>query len=146
LLVFSLREHWFALPVNLVNKVVMLNNLYKMAPDLTTGLAFYQGTEIAVLDTYQRIFGQPFSSGSNGAEGAIAQPTYLLIVQNLQGEPIGLPLESQPSLRRIPESAFSPLPSTFLTEGHIRCATALILPTQNEPPIFLLNLVQLLQP
>ena len=71
---------------------------------------------------------------------------YLLIVQNQNGEPIGIPLNSQPLLRRVPLSAFRPLPAAYLAEGAIRCVSALVVPAETEPPLFLLNLDQLLQP
>jgi purine-binding chemotaxis protein CheW len=144
-LVFALRQHQFALPAQVVNKVVVLNNFYRSIPNSTAGFTLYQGEEIPVIDLQQRIFGQPADAATPLEVEAIAQPAYLVVVQNLQNELVGLPLDLQPRLRRIPESAFSPLSSTFLAEGHFRCTTALIMPTQDEPPIFLLNLSQLLQ-
>ncbi|NJR61659.1 MAG: hypothetical protein HC769_24185 [Cyanobacteria bacterium CRU_2_1] len=69
----------------------------------------------------------------------------MLIVQNPQGELIGIPLDSAPSLRRVPRSAFAPLPPTYLTEGGVRCVSALIVLNPKEAPLFLLNLDQLLQ-
>jgi purine-binding chemotaxis protein CheW len=144
-LVFVLGQHQFALPARTVNKVVVLNNFYRSIPDSIAGLALYQGEEIPVIDLQQRIFGRPASTDMAVEEAAIAQPTYLVIVQNLQNELVGLPLDAQPKLRRFVESAFSPLSNTFLAEGHLRCATSLIVPAPEEPPIFLLNLSQLLQ-
>ncbi|NJR64546.1 MAG: hypothetical protein HC772_03205 [Leptolyngbyaceae cyanobacterium CRU_2_3] len=72
-------------------------------------------------------------------------PTYLLVVRDAQGEPIGIPLESQPTLRNALISAFKPLPAAYLAEGKIRCISALVVPTGSAPALLLLNLDQLLQ-
>jgi len=137
LLVFSLQSAWFALPVKFVSKVIALDALQEDTLESATGLILYQSREIPILDLRQRLFGRAMET---------LRSPYLAIVPNLQGDMVGLPLESQPALRRIPESAFSALSATYQSEGNIRCASALIIPSQEEPPIFLLNLHQVLQP
>ena len=87
------------------------------------------------------------------------RPAYLLILQpehiEVNSEAIGIPLNSPPSLQRVPLTAFRPLPPTYLAEGSIRCVSALIVSKTAseieaslppEPPLFLLNLDLLLQP
>ena len=88
------------------------------------------------------------------------RPAYLLILQldhvDVNPEAIGIPLNSPPSLQRVPLTAFRPLPPTYLAAGSIRCVSALIvsktaseidtLERSPEPPLFLLNLDLLLQP
>lgn len=70
---------------------------------------------------------------------------YLLIVQNRSGKIVGLPIDSPPSLQRIPESAFKPLTPDYIVEGNIRCVSALVIQENNQPPLFLLNPDQLIQ-
>jgi chemotaxis signal transduction protein len=70
---------------------------------------------------------------------------YLMIIEDMQGASIGIPLHSPPMLRRVPKSAFSPVPAIYLVEGNIQCISALITVSESEPPLFLLNLDQLLQ-
>lgn len=70
---------------------------------------------------------------------------FLLLVQTATGATIGFPLDAQPMLRRVPESAFTPLSATYLAEGQLRCVKCLIVSAPEQPPIFLLNLDQLLQ-
>lgn len=70
---------------------------------------------------------------------------YLLIVQSRAGKIVGLPIDSPPSLQRVPESAFKPLTSDYMAEGNIRCVSALVLLNNDEPPLFLLNPDQLVQ-
>ncbi len=84
-----------------------------------------------------------------------APPAYLLILQTVSETPIGITLSAPPSLRRVPLSAFKPLPPAYLAAGSIRCVSALIAIERTssieedlpqKPPLFLLNLDLLLQP
>ncbi|MEB3356502.1 MAG: hypothetical protein VKK04_07225 [Synechococcales bacterium] len=68
---------------------------------------------------------------------------YLLVVQNRQGELVGIPLPSQPVLRRVPESAFAPLPAAYSSGGNLRCVSAIAVLGDDQPSLFLLNLSQL---
>jgi chemotaxis signal transduction protein len=162
LIVFSIQQEWFTLPIQAAEKVILLDQVYG-SPD-GQGLRFthYQDQEILVIDARQRIFGnQPpklanqsldaQASGSNlqlsastPAPNVAVSPSYLLIVRDAQGELMGLPLESQPTLRHAPISAFKPLPPAYLANGKIRCISALVVSTRAEPPLFLINLDQLL--
>lgn len=64
---------------------------------------------------------------------------YLLIVQNRTGNILGLPIEEPPALLRVHDEAFRPLTSNYLNQGNIQCISALIVPSSEEPPLFLLN-------
>ena len=68
---------------------------------------------------------------------------YILILQNSQGKRAGLPLNSPPALQRVPFSAFAPLKSDYISEGNIRCVSALVMQENDQPPLFLLNPDQL---
>ncbi|MGB5963366.1 MAG: chemotaxis protein CheW [Coleofasciculaceae cyanobacterium] len=72
--------------------------------------------------------------------------SYLLIVQSSTRKLIGLPLLEPPFLQRVPESAFAPLTSDYLAYGTIQCVSALIIQGNEQPPLFLLNPDQLVQP
>jgi purine-binding chemotaxis protein CheW len=155
LIVFSIQQEWFTLPIQAAEKVVVLDKLYG-SPD-GQGLRFthYQDQQILVIDPKQRIFGsQPPQLANQNLLAAQASdsnlqvpasaPGYLLIVRDVQGELVGLPLESQPTLRQAPISAFKPLPPAYLADGKIRCISALVVSTGEAPPLFLINLDQLL--
>jgi len=159
LIVFYIHQIGFTLPIQAAEKVILLGEVYG-APD-GQGLTFtrYQDRQILVVDAKQRIFGvqepeakriaqqstihSPPSQPESSDFRSIA-PDYLLIVQDPQGDSIGIPLDSQPSLRRVPLSAFKPIPSAYLANGKIRCISALVV-IGEEPPLFLLNLDQLLK-
>ncbi|HEY9627138.1 MAG TPA: chemotaxis protein CheW [Coleofasciculaceae cyanobacterium] len=160
LIVFCIHQTWFTLPIQAAEKVVSLGQVYG-APD-GQGLRFthYQDRQILVIDAKERIFGrreaikliapqqtaelQPSPESLPDTDLPVVSSAYLLIVQDLQGESVGIPLDSQPMLRRVPLSAFKPLPTAYLVEGNIRCISALVV-IPAESPLFLLNLEQLLK-
>lgn len=150
LLVFFLRKDWFALPLHVVQKVVQIEKVYGTVSTSKVGLALYQDQEIPVIDIEQRVYREPKSNFSehdrHSAQTFFQAPQFLAIVLNHQGEMVGLPMEAPPTLRRIGESAFAPLPATYLSEGNLRCVGAIAVPAEDAAPIFLLNLNQLLQP
>jgi len=153
LIVFQILQEWFALPIRAAYKVVPIGQVYGSHQG-SIGLTRYQDQDVLVIDIQRRIFGEQMSSPLLSASEAPAttQPAspaqhqqYLLLIQSSQGELIGLPLRTFPSLRRVPESAFKPLPPMYLAEGKIRCVSALVTAKNDRPPTFLLNLSQLLE-
>lgn len=68
---------------------------------------------------------------------------HLLIIQASPNELIGIPLDAPPNLRRVPDSAFAPIPAAYLAQSKMRCVSALVISAENESPIFLLNPNQL---
>ncbi len=150
MLVFCLRQDWFALPIHAVQKVIEIDNLYGTGSDSTAGLALYQNQKIPVIDVEQRIYGRASQKILSSSNDLSSQTTslysrFLVVVLNQQGEPIGLPLASPPTLQRFVESAFAPLPATYLLEGNLCCVAAVATPNPDVPPIFVLNLNQLFQ-
>ncbi|HAG83643.1 MAG TPA: chemotaxis protein CheW [Cyanobacteria bacterium UBA12227] len=161
LIVFSLYSEGFALPIRSVQKVIPMGKIYGAPEGGAAGLILYQEQELLVLDVEHRIFkGTPRQklSLSSSSQDAIAPvftvpeeqedqslQRYLLIVQNRAGKIVGLPIDSAPSLQRIPESAFTPLTPDYMAEGNIRCVSALIIQNKDKPPLFLLNPEQLVQ-
>lgn len=150
-IVFRLRNEGFALPIRAVQKVIPMGNVYGAPQDCGVSLTLYQDQELLVIDPGHRIFrGTPPQDSSETTELLPLSDTtvqrYLLIVQSSQGKLVGLPIEEPPALLRVPESAFSPLLSDYISEGNIRCVSALIIQNKDEPPLFLLNPDQLVQP
>ena len=155
LIVFRLNNEGFALPIRAVQKVIPISHIYGGSQGTGVGLTLYQDQELLVIDVEHRIFrSAPSKEAPKRAlphKGKEEQPDltlagFLLIVQSPQGKLVGLPIDSPPSLQRVPESAFTPLTSTYMAEGNIRCASALILQQNDEPPLFLLNPEKLVQP
>lgn len=156
LIIFSLQDEQFALPLAVVEKVIAVDHLYAHMAGSETALVISQNQDIPVIAIHQRIFGSsatrsapiPEAEGDRTPSAQTPEQIvarYLLLVYDAYGELIGLPLDNPPTLRRLPESAFKPISATYQTSGSIRCLAGLIVPTPDSRPIFLLNLAQLLQ-
>jgi hypothetical protein len=155
----------------IVHRVLPLEHIYGASQNGGVGLIHYENEEVPVIDVEQRIFGkssrrnlpptptvnphsgfppdiQSLPSSQTHHESyphEVIQQRYLLIVKNTQEKLSGIPLDSQPTLRRVPKSVFTPVPPAYLAEGKIRCISALVVLDDNQPPLFLLNLDQLVQ-
>lgn len=155
LIVFCLRQQWFAVPIEFAYKLLQQAQIYGQFDETGIGFTLYQGRELRVIDIERRIFSnaQPLlpdrinkpSAISVQAEPADAFRPYLLILQAAQNELIGISIKTQLTLRRVIQSAFVPVPASYLTEGSISCISALVITSSTEPPLFLLNLSQLMQ-
>lgn len=154
LIAFHVRKEAFALPIWAVQKVIPMGNIYGAPQGAGVSLTLYQDQELIVIDVERRLFREApsldSSSSTLGKSCAYGmndtnQGGYLLIVQSSHGKQVGLPIEEPPSLQRVPESAFAPLTKDYLSEGNIRCVSALIKLNNDEPPLFLLNPDQLIQ-
>lgn len=146
LITFKLRQEWFALPIKSVQKVLPMGKVYGDPKGTGVSLTIYQDKELLVVDVGHRIFGENPSLNLPVTGGNTIQ-RFLLIVQSSQGKLIGLPIDSLPALRRVSESAFTPLPDAYISEANIRCVSSLMLQIQeSDCPCFLLNPDLLMQP
>lgn len=155
LIVFRLRDENFALPIRTVQKVIPIDKIYGAPGGNGVSLTLYQDQELIVIDVGRRIFrGRPSEDSFKSelhhqTEEALQNKPlaqgYLLIVQNSMGLVVGLPIEEPPSLLRVPESAFTPLSASYISEGNLRCVSVLIKKNNDEPPLFLINPDQLVQ-
>lgn len=154
LIVFRLRDEGFALPIRAVQKVIPRDKIYGAPGGGGVSLTLYQERELIVIDIEHRIFRvapskDSFQEISHPVEEAPTDTTpvqhYLLIVQSSSGQLVGLPIVEPPTLQRVPSSAFAPLSASYLSEGNLRCVSALIKRNNDEPPLFLLNPDQLVQ-
>lgn len=144
LVIFRLRQEWFALPLNVIEKVVILDRIYGDPNQTGVSLTLYNNREIVVVDVGHRIF--------NGATDLSDQNNYTLMTQryliivSTNSELIGLPVDSPPTIRRVTQSAFIPLPQAYVAQGNIRCVSSTAIQLADEPPIFILDHQLLSQP
>ena len=145
LITFQLQQLWFALPILVVQRVIPLQQVYGHSANGSLSLTHYQNQEIVVMDIRSRIFTDlsPTLPAADSEEMPAAQP-HLLILDYREGELMGIRLDALPVLRRVPRSAFAPVPPTYLLESGIRCVGALVTPADSEP-MFFLNLEQLFE-
>jgi chemotaxis signal transduction protein len=152
LIVFRLRQERFALPIQFAYKVIPMGQTYGVCQNEGVSLTRYQDRDVLIIDIQRRIFTnavkQHLLSGlsSSTADSQFdIHLSHLLLMQTSQGELIGIPLDKPPSLQRVANSAFTPVPPAYLQQGGIRCISALVVPAKDESPIFLLNPNQLIQ-
>lgn len=150
LIAFQLREEWFALPVAAVQKVIPLGTMHGDPNHTGIGLTLHQGQEITVVDVGHRIFNEA-ASASEALEAPSALETddvkasqrCLVLVKTEEGGVVGMPIDSQPTIRRAGKSQFAPLPSSYLSRGNIHCVSSMIVDDGGVEPLFLLDPEQL---
>ncbi|KAI9131079.1 chemotaxis protein CheW [Acaryochloris sp. CCMEE 5410] len=152
LIAFRLREEWFALPVSAVQKVIPLGTLHGDPNHTGIGLTLHQGQEITVVDVGHRIFNEAaLSSAAKAleapspleADNAQVSQRCLVIVKTGEEGVVGVPIDSQPTIRRAGKSQFAPLPSSYLSRGNIHCVSSMIVDDGGVEPLFLIDPEQL---
>lgn len=138
IITFQLREETFALQLNRVNQVTTLGRLYGDANDTGVSLTTYQGQELVVIDVGQQIFGQA-PTVEPPAERDVEKVRYLLILQRENGQLVGFPIDSPPSIQSVAMSAFRPLPDIYRQHSNIHCVSCLSIDQPDRPAIFLLD-------
>ncbi|NJN37576.1 MAG: chemotaxis protein CheW [Acaryochloridaceae cyanobacterium CSU_3_4] len=150
LIAFKLRGEWFALSLAAVQKVIPLGTVHGDPNNTGISLTLYQGQEIVVVDVGHRIFketaqavvsrpGKTASPNAQESPSASQQQRCLVLIQNTAGEVVGVPIDSQPLIRQVPQSSFSPLPSAYLNRGNIHCVSSMIADDGGRQPLFLLD-------
>ncbi|MGB3614769.1 MAG: chemotaxis protein CheW, partial [Elainellaceae cyanobacterium] len=145
LISFSIRGEAFAVPINLVNKVVTVDRVHYGLQSDGPGLVTYLDRQISVLQLGHQLFSSDVAClpGESTTSVQAQPPSHMLVIQSPTYELVGLLIETQPALIRVPTSAFLPVPTTYLQSGQLRCIGALI-NRQELPPMFLVNIGELL--
>lgn len=153
MITFRLYQEWFALPILAVQKVIVLGEVYGDPQKKGIGLTAYEGQEIIVIDVAKFIFQDLPKSNldptdidnthasffSESLSFDVTSQQYLIIIDLPQSSPssLGLPIDSQPVMRRVAQSAFKALPDAYLKQGNIQCLSQKIIELTDCPPIFL---------
>ncbi|MEG3437968.1 chemotaxis protein CheW [Pannus brasiliensis CCIBt3594] len=122
LILFRVRQEWFAFEMETVEKAIALESVtpHPIDPDLS--LTDYREREIVAIEAENYLFGEKARSGD--------EPRYLVIVRTEDGE-IGLSIDAAPGIRRFPGSAFGP-------EGTDNPLVARLVRPNDHPPISVL--------
>lgn len=147
LIAFQLRHEWCALPIDSVEKVVLMGTVYGDPNRTGVSVTTYDGRELVVVDVGYRIFGDSSKlsdsmtgEGEQRNQSAASQTVrFLLIVRDDAGTRVGLPIDSAPAVRRVPEDSVAPLSTAYQSEGSLQCVSSLAVQTEDSPPIFLLD-------
>lgn len=149
LITFCLQSEWFALPINTIEKVIILPSIHGDPNNTGISITNYEGRELLVLDVSLRLFGKSTTSvrqENNLKTHSFKNQRYLIIVKTKTEELVGIPINSSPVIRRVPKSAFIPLPDIYLKQGNIQCLSSTMLQLADEAPIFIIEAEQLLRP
>lgn len=157
-IVFEIQREWFALPISAVKKVVSKSDTQGNYHNTGAGLTVYEGKELLVLDINHQVFGnssnQTYLSNFVAEDPALQPATaidqkqtrgYLLIIRSRQEELVGLPIASSPTVRRFAQSDIVPLPANYAVRVNIQCVSGLIVQSDSQPILYLLNPDRLLQ-
>ena len=144
IIAFRLHQDWFALPIEAVAHVMQLGQHYGDPQNQGISLMMFQDQELAVIDVSQRVF----SIGATATAPAKESPENrcLVVVKNQAGQKVGLPIDSQPEIRRVLQEKIVQLPETYQERGDIRCISQMMIDVEdNQPPLFILDPEQLTQ-
>ncbi|TVP66752.1 MAG: hypothetical protein EA342_10905 [Leptolyngbya sp. LCM1.Bin17] len=146
LITFQLRHNGFCLPLALARRVI-----FQPAedPSAALGLTQLNHENIPIVDIARRVYQQlPLLSGSSPTELSAnpcpAADQTIVVVECPGTGPVGLRVDSIPTLRRAKAAAFSPVPATYLIMNHLQGINTLVTLEPNEAPLFLLDLDALL--
>lgn len=104
-IVFSLGDYFFALPINAVLQVI------ESPPELTQhfegfGLVMLEKQSITLLNLHHHLRYKTESNPSIAAD-------FLILTQTRQGEFCGIPIYSLPNMMELPYDEIQPLPSVY---------------------------------
>ncbi|MBD0336998.1 MAG: chemotaxis protein CheW [Cyanobacteria bacterium Co-bin13] len=154
MITFPVRQDWFALPIQTAQKVLPLATAHSSGHGQGMGMILVNGQRVPTIDLERHIYRDvpqavlPAASHSAPLPlPELVDPRHVVIIQLPQlAEVLGLVVSHAPVLRRVPQSAFAPVSITFLSMSQMRCVNAVISLPQQENPIFLLDLEQVLPP
>jgi chemotaxis signal transduction protein len=144
LIAFQLRHHWFCLPLVMARRV-----LPTAADDAARGLGLtllHQET-VPILDLADRVY-QPLPllpGSSRPPDHPTPDPATPLLLQSIvvvdspQFGALGLLVDGIPCLKRVRQSAFSPVPASYLMIHRLQGINTLVTVNEAEPALFLLE-------
>ncbi|MFQ4139218.1 hypothetical protein PGN35_023180 [Nodosilinea sp. PGN35] len=143
LIAFQLRHSWFCLPLAMARRVI------PVVDELAQGLMLTQLNQenIPIMDVGDRVYcSAPLLPGPADPAPAVqkALSQSILVIESPRFGLLGLRIDGVPSLKRARQSAFSPVPATYLMMHHLRGINTLITLNETEPPLFLLEVDSLL--
>jgi chemotaxis signal transduction protein len=144
---FRLRQYWFALPVEALQRVSSADAGSRNESGID--IASAEPDDLTVINVGQRIFAEERAAVSSRSLGSLSAPetetTCFIVFQSSTGDRHRLPIDTQPKLLRIPQSKIGPFPSAHPIYGQLQSVCAVIAESDDAEPIFLLSPDQLCQ-
>jgi chemotaxis signal transduction protein len=146
LIAFRLRQDWFALPIDAVQRVASVQSGDSIPNESGVMVNFVDQQGLTVIDVDRKIFVQAGLFPDRATLSTEPQQDYcFIILQPKEGETFGLSIDSRPQLRRIPQSLIIPLSSTHLAYKQLKSVDSIVNQTEDTQPLFLLDPAQLCQ-
>jgi chemotaxis signal transduction protein len=146
LIAFRLRQDWFALPLDAVQRVASVQSGDSISNESGVMVNKVDQQGLTVIDVDRRIFVQAGLSLNRATLSTEPQQDYcFIILQPKEGETFGLSIDSRPQLRRISQSLIIPLSSTHPVYKQLKSVDSIVNQTDDTQPLFLLDPTQLCQ-
>ncbi len=144
---FRLRQYSFALPVETLQRVSAAEA--GSLDESGMGIASAELSDLAIINVGQQIFAENSAAISSPPLASLQVPETqaicFIVLQTSTGDRVGLPIDSQPKLLRVPQSKLSPLISEHPVYEQIQSICAIITESEDAEPIFVLSPEQLCQ-
>lgn len=141
LLTFYLQGLGFALPFDAVQKVIICDRISRDPARPKVSLTQFCDRDIVIIDVGYRILGEVSSSPILSDK-----PLFLLIIQNLAGDFIGLPIDAPPIVHRLTDAAFSPIPATDTGGNRWNCLSTQRIQTADQSFFWMMDAEALVNP
>ena len=135
---FCCHQHWFALPIDVIDKVIAVQDIDDDLP------ITYQGEDLTIIDLGYQFFGEAKdeNNGLGLSPRQTSQIQCLLIVKVNSKKLWGIPLDSPPEILRVTPSAFTTVSTTKLAIKNLSYISSIIL-LPERPSLSFLDLQQL---
>ena len=132
-LVFEMANHFFALPISVIFKVIDCPPITDTT-DSSLGITDFEGQAVTVVNLAQKLFPQ------NSAPQRM-QKRFLILIQTRQGELCGILIDNSPALIELPMDNIRPLPLSARQVNPLSIAThvAILPKAEGSLQIFLLG-------
>lgn len=132
-LVFEMANHFFALPISVIFKVIDCPPVTDTT-DSRLGITDFEGQTVTVVNLAQKL------SPQNSATGRM-QKRFLILSQTDRGELCGIPIDNSPALIELPVDNIRPLPLSARQVSPFSIAThvAILPKAEGSLKIFLLG-------
>jgi chemotaxis signal transduction protein len=137
---FSLRQVWFALPLQTVLRVVTLNSVDQNSELSSLKVTVTDPQPLKLIDVGPQIFAGLIAFSNEENAPAPQQNQYIIVIQGAQGQILGIPINSRPQLHRIlPSRIILVSPFNHPTYQKLRCVSAMVEATVDVPTLLLLD-------
>ncbi len=138
---FCLDKTWFALPILAIQKVVPLGAIQSDSANKKAKFTIYQDRQLPIIDVAEAILGYlpELNNNSNQESEKSTDEQYLIILGQSDRDRLGLPIDSQPTLWRVSESNFQPIPPTYRVRKGIEAISSQVIELPNQSLALCLN-------